>query len=259
MAVTQLLTTLLRTALQVVVLRRDRWRFAGVILMGATIPMVELMVAKVFTDMITSGGSGPDLRAIAPQLLVFVALVLATQGVHYVQRTYRVTVVARVFGPEAAHGSAQRESWQWARALELMTALTVLTQMVVIAALFLLLSPAFGIVNALLVWVLLEAVGRLFVGQVDAQHQYVEQHRARTPVATHVRVRSRVVSAERGATIAALGSAALMVCLLLLGLSGILDAATTIVLFLGLRMQKSTFATLSGSVMRFARAQAQVG
>jgi hypothetical protein len=258
-AVKQLVGTLLHTTLRFVVLPRDRWRLAGVVLVGAAIPMVELMVAKVFTDLITTGGSGADLRSIAPQLLLFAALVLATQAVHYAQRTYRVTVVARVLDAQAANGSAQRESWQWAQALELITALTALTQMVVTATLFLVLAPVFGAINALLVWALLEAVGRLFAGQVDAQRQYVARGRARAPVATHLRVRSRVVSAERGTTIAALGSAALMVCLLLLGIRGTLDVATTIVLFLGLRMQKTTFATLSGSAMRFARAQAQVG
>jgi hypothetical protein len=48
----------------------------------------------------------------------------------------------------------------------------------------------------------------------------------------------------------------LLTALLAMGINGLVSASSTIVLFLGLRLQNSTFTTLSGSVMRFARAQA---
>jgi hypothetical protein len=48
----------------------------------------------------------------------------------------------------------------------------------------------------------------------------------------------------------------LLVALLAMSINGLISASSTIVLFLGLRLQSSTFHALSGGVMRFARAQA---
>jgi hypothetical protein len=235
---------------------RHRWQLAGIILVGAAIPLVELLVLKVFTELITEQVGSVDLRAVIPQVVVFLLLVVAAQAVHYAQRTYRVTFLASVLGSQPPQGSAQRESWQWAQALEVVGILTALTQLAVTAGLFLVLAPAFGLLNVVLLWVLLEGLGRIFARQVEAQRGYVERGRARDPVATHTRVRSRIVSSERATVLAAAGSLVLMLLLLGMAFAGAISPANTIVLFLGLRMQKSTFSTLAGSTVRFARAAA---
>ena len=84
----------------------------------------------------------------------------------------------------------------------------------------------------------------------------MELGRAKTQVATHVRVRSRIVSAEIGGLISSIGALVLLIALLAMSINGLISASSTIVLFLGLRLQNSTFTTLSGGVMRFARALA---
>ncbi len=235
---------------------RHHGQLAGIILVGAAIPLAELLVLKVFTELITEQVGTADVRAVAPQVALFLLLVVAAQAVHYAQRTYRVTFLAEVLGTEPPQRSAQRESWQWAQALEVVGILTALTQLAVTAGLFLALAPAFGLLNVVLLWVLLEGLGRIFLTQVDAQRGYVERGRARDPVATHTRVRSRIVSSERATVLAAMGSTVLMLVLLGMAFAGAISPANTIVLFLGLRMQRSTFSTLAGSTVRFARAAA---
>jgi hypothetical protein len=49
----------------------------------------------------------------------------------------------------------------------------------------------------------------------------------------------------------------LFVLLIVLSINGAISLANTIVLFLGLRLQNTTFSSVSSSLMRFARAKAQ--
>ncbi len=134
--------------------------------------------------------------------------------------------------------------------------LTAVTQMLAMAAYFIVLAPEFGALNLVLIAVLAEALGRLFTRQRAAQRDYVELGRAKTQVATHVRMRSRIVSAEIGGLLSSVGALLLLIALLVMSINDVISASSTIVLFLGLRLQNSTFTTLSGSVMRYARALA---
>lgn len=234
---------------------RHRWQLLSLILVGAAIPLTELLVTKIFTDAITGDGTA-SLAELAPQLVLFAGLFLATRVSHYAQRTYRVTFFEHALTAGERTRPSNIESWKWALGLELVTILTAVTQMVVLATCFVLLAPAFGLVNVILIAVLAEVLGRLFTRQATEQRQYVERGRARDHVATHVRVRSRIASAELGGLISSVGVLTLLLVLLAMSLSGVISASNTIVLFLGLRMQNSTFASLSGAVMRFARARA---
>jgi hypothetical protein len=234
---------------------RFRWQLAGLVVVGAGIPVTELMVTKVFTDLITEDVSAAPAD-LAPELALFLALFVATRVAHYAQRMYRVTFFERVFQARGGRRAASLESWQWAQALELLTILTALVQILVMAGFFVLLAPAFGLVNGVLVLLLLHVVGVLFRRQLGAQRSYVERRRANEDVPPSVRVRSRIASAEAGGLASSIGVLVLLVLLLGLTIGGSVGAATAIVLFLGLRMQNSTFSTLSAGAMRLARARA---
>jgi hypothetical protein len=251
----ELAGTLLRTIRVLIPGGRRRWQLLALVLVGAAIPLTELVVAKLFTEIITEDPAR-SLAELAPELAVFVLLFLATRVAQYAQRTYRVTFFDRVFRTADRTQPANIESWQWALGLELVTVLTAVAQMLLMAAYFLVLAPVFGAINLVLIALLAEALGRLFTRQRTEQRGYVELGRARTAVATHVRVRSRIQSAEVGGLISSVGTLLLLIALLVLGVDGVISASSTIVLFLGLRLQNSTFATLSGSVMRLARAHA---
>jgi hypothetical protein len=251
----ELARALARTCATLIPGTRHRWQLLALVMVGAAIPLTELMVAKIFTEIITEERS-TSLDRLAPQLAIFVLLFLATRVAHYVQRTYRVTFFEGVFRSAGRTHPAHIESWQWALGLELVTVLTAVTQMLAMAAYFMVLAPVFGALNLLLIAVLAEALGRLFTRQRTAQRGYVELGRARTQVATHVRVRSRIVSAEVGGLVSSVGALLLLIGLLVMSSNALISASSTIVLFLGLRLQNSTFTTLSGSVMRYARALA---
>jgi hypothetical protein len=251
----ELARALARTCCTLIPGGRQRWRLLALVMVGAAIPLTELMVAKIFTEIITRERSS-SLNHLAPQLAVFVLLFLATRVAHYAQRTYRVTFFEGVFRSADRTHPAHIESWQWALGLELVTVLTSLTQMLLMAAYFVVLAPVFGAINLLLIVLLAEALGRLFTRQLAEQRGYVELGRAKAQVATHVRVRSRIVSAEIGGLISSVGALLLLIALLAMSINDLISASSTIVLFLGLRLQNGTFGTLSGSVMRFARAQA---
>lgn len=251
----ELARALARTCGTLIPSGRHRWQLLALVMVGAAIPLTELMVAKIFTDIITTQSTA-SLTQLAPQLAVFVLLFLATRVAHYVQRTYRVTYFAGVFRSADRTHPANIESWQWALGMELVTVLTSVTQMLLMAAYFVVLAPVFGAINLLLILILAEVLGRLFTRQRAEQRGYVELGRAKAQVATHVRVRSRIVSAEIGGLISSAGALVLLVALLAMNIDGLISASSTVVLFLGLRMQNSTFSTLSGSVMRFARALA---
>lgn len=78
-------------------------------------------------------------------------------------------------------------------------------------------------------------------------------------VAIAQRVGGRIRDAELGAVLASVAMGLVLVCMLLRTLSGDLDSADAIVLFLGLRLLSTQLGTLSASVMRFARASARRG
>ncbi len=251
----ELARSLARTCHTLVPGVRQRWQLLALVLVGAVIPLTELVVASLFTQIITEDPAR-SLAELLPELAVFVLLFVATRGAQYAQRTYRVTFFDRVFRSAERTAPANIESWRWALGMEMVTVLTAVAQMLLMAAYFVVLAPVFGVLNLVLIVLLGEALGRLFTRQRTEQRGYVELGRAKSAVATHVRVRSRIVSAEVGGLISSAGTLTLLIVLLALSVNGVISAASTIVLFLGLRLQNSTFATLSGSVMRFARAQA---
>jgi lysylphosphatidylglycerol synthetase-like protein (DUF2156 family) len=190
-----------------------------------------------------------------PGLLAFAGLFLATRGGHYLLRTRRIGYLRHALGRGPA-GPPASESWRWALGLELLTVLTALAQVALVAAYVLHLAPPFGIVNLAALAVLAHGIGRLFAKQLAEQRGQVAPGAA-TGRDTHARLRSRVVSAERGALLAAVAALVLLVLVVVLSLAGRLSAATALVLFLAVRMQTTTLTTLSGSVMRLARAEAR--
>jgi hypothetical protein len=235
---------------------RHRTRLMLLVLVGAAIPLVDLLVTKIFTDLIT-GTDDRTLRDLAPQFGMFLGLFLIMRLAHYGHRIWRVAFLDQAFqGRADGPSSPATEGWQWALGLELVTLLTALVQILVMAAFFVVLAPLFGLLNIVVLALLLHAIGVLFARQLAAQRGFVAQGRGPDRVPSSVRVRSRVRSAEVGGLMSSMAVLFLLALLLGLGVSGLISTANTIVLFLGLRMQNSTVTGLSGGVMRFARATA---
>jgi hypothetical protein len=224
--------------------------------LGAFIPVTELFVTKLFTDVITKERDGADLRLVVGEVVLFFVLFLATRIAHYAQRIYRVQFFDKVFRKAGRKGEGATASWEWALGLELVNVLSFATQLVVIASFFVWLAPIYGALNILLVIILLEVVSRLFRHQMAAQKRYVEQRQQKVLVPAYEKLRSRIMSAEIGTLISSVGVVILLAGLIVMSINGLVDISTTVVLFLGARLQNGTVASLSGAVMRYARAVA---
>ena len=115
--------------------KRYRWQLMLLVVIAASIPVTELLVAKLFTDLVIAGSSRP-ISEIILQLVLFAVLFVSTRTINYLQKTYRVKFFDKAFGADTREKSSTKESWEWALGLELVNVLSFLTQAFVIAAFF---------------------------------------------------------------------------------------------------------------------------
>jgi heme exporter protein D len=255
-AILSLARSLHNTYEQLIPKGRDRGMLLFLVALGAFIPVTELFVTKLFTDVITKERNGAGLKLIIGEVLIFFFLFLLTRVAHYAQRIYRVQFFDTVFRKTGRQATGGKASWEWALGLELVNVLSFATQLVVIAAFFVWLAPIYGAFNILLIILLTEVVSRLFKAQMVQQKRYHEQRFSKNQVSAYQKLRSRIMSAEVGTLISSVGVVILLGGLIIMSLNGLVSISTTVVLFLGARLQNGTFASLSGAVMRYARAVA---
>lgn len=234
---------------------RYRWQLILLVLIAAAIPVTELLVAKLFTDLVVEGAGRPVAELVLAVVL-FAVLFATTRVANYLQKTYRVKFFDKAFGADEREKSSTKESWEWAMGLELVNVLSFLTQLFVIAGFFFFLNPGFALANLVLVLIVLQVVGVLFKRQLKKQRGFVEKKRAKKPVTPAERLGSRIQQAEFGTLLASFGIVLLFGLLLWFSFEGLVSLANTIVFFLGLRLQNTTFSSVSSSLMRFARAKA---
>lgn len=226
----------------------------GLVLIAAIIPVTELMITKLFTDLIIHANSFTTSHIIW-QIVLFFSLFAVTRAAHYGQRVYRVRVFDKAFKGYDKERSKQKESWEWALAFELSTVLSAMTQLIIFAAFFAFLNPLFGGINFVIMAASLHVIGVLFGRQVHQQKKFFWAKHQKREVAASKRVGSRVKSGELGTLLASVGMVLLMGFLIALSLTGYAAASDVIVLFLGARMQNSTMSQISTGLMRFARAR----
>jgi hypothetical protein len=245
-----------KSARQMIPKGKYRWQLILLVIIAAAIPVTELLVAKLFTDLVVSG-SGKSAAEITTSVVLFALLFATTRVANYVQKTYRVKFFDKSFGANERKKNANEESWEWAMALELVNVLSFITQMMVIATFFFFLDLTFAAINLAFLLVLLQVIGVLFVRQFKTQRSFVQKRRAKEVVTPAERLGARIQQAEFGTLLASAGVVVLFVLLIVLSINGAISLANTIVLFLGLRLQNTTFSSVSSSLMRFARAKAQ--
>ena len=234
---------------------RYRWQLILLVIIAAAIPVTELLVAKLFTDLVVDGASRP-VAEIVIAVVIFAVLFASTRIANYAQKTYRVKFFDKAFGADTREKSSTKESWEWAMGLELVNVLSFLTQLFVIAAFFFFLNPVFAGLNMLLILIVLQVMGVLFKRQLKKQRGYVEKKRAKQVVTPAERLGSRIQQAEFATLLASFGVVILMGILIWLSIQGVVNLSNTIVFFLGLRLQNTTFSSVSSALMRFARAKA---
>jgi hypothetical protein len=244
-----------KSARQLVPKGKYRWQLVILVLIAAAIPVTELLVAKLFTDLVVDGANR-ELSEIVFSVVLFALLFATTRIANYLQKTYRVGFFDRAFGADERQKSANTESWEWAMALEMVNVFSFLTQMFVIAGFFFALSPGFAALNLAFILVVLQVMGVLFTRQFRTQRNFVQKRRAKETVTPAERLGSRIQQAEFGTLLASFGAVIMFAILIWLSISGSISLSNTIVFFLGLRLQNTTFSSVSSALMRFARAKA---
>ena len=232
-----------------------RFQLWLLVFIAALIPVTELLVAKLFTDLVISGSSLPTGQIIL-QLGLFAVLFISTRTINYLQKTYRVKFFDKAFGADTREKSSTKESWEWAMGLELVNVLSFITQLLVIASFLVFLSPNFGALNFVLIAIVLQLMGVIFKRQLKKQRGFVEKKRAKKAVTPAERLGSRIQQAEFATLMASFGVVVLLAVLIWFSLEGWVSLSNSIVLFLALRLQNTTFSSVSSSLMRFARAKA---
>ena len=232
-----------------------RYPLILLILVAAAIPVTELLVAKLFTDLVVNGAQ-KGLGEIIINLVIFGLLFVATRVANYIQKTYRVRFFDKAFGADKREKTSQGESWEWAMALELVNVLSFMLQAFVIAAFLFVLNQIMGGITLVIILILLQVMGRIFTFQLKVQREFVEKRRAKENVTPAERLGSRIKSAEFATLLGSFFIVALMVLLVIFSIDGIVSLSSTIVFFLGLRLMNTTFSSISSALMRFARAKA---
>ena len=237
-----------------------RGRHLGVIfvfvILGAAVPLIDLLVIQMFSSIIIAGQKA-DVAGFISQAVVFFSLFILMRGVHYFQKTYKVTVIKRAFDQIGRERTRMQEMWDWTVAMELTNSLTDAVKLLVFIPFFAYISWQFGVLNLVIVLISAEAIGRLFRSQLRMQAGYVAKRITKREYTKPFESMSgRIKMSEISALVANAGFALVMLLIILLSFTGLAAPAGLVVLFLGSRMQTSTLSNLSSSLMRLARGRA---
>lgn len=225
------------------------------VLIAAAIPVSELLVAKLFADLVIEGAA----RSIAENLIsigIFAGLFVTTRVANYLQKTYRVRFFDKSFDADDRERTLSKESWEWALALEMVNVFTFFTQLLVIVVFFFALSPWFALGNLVLIAIVIQIMGGQFKKQLRTQAEFVAKRKNKEKVSPAERLGSRIQSAELATLLSSVAVVIMLAVLVFMSIEGVVTVANAIVLFLGMRLQNTSFASLSSGLMRFARARA---
>jgi hypothetical protein len=234
--------------------KRFRLILIGLVLIAAFISVSELAVARLFTQIILHEGE-IDKSYLAFLMLGFFLFYGFTRIGQFGQRIYRVRVFDRAFKANELELTTGKENWRWTQAFEITNIYSMLTQVSVVLLFFFYFNWVFAVLDLLIIMVVLEALGRLFSKQMDMQRTFAQAQKDKIKVDNFLRVGSRIKSGEIGTLIAGFAMIILLGALFYLNYIDEIDAASTIVLFFGLRMQTSNLSSISTGLMRFARAK----
>jgi hypothetical protein len=241
--------------------RRNRVAVGLLILVTAAVPVAEMLVLNLFSALIVDG---PETFAQNPaaairQVGVFFLAFGITRAVYHLARLERVRVYRDSFAASERVRNPSQQSWDWALAFELSGVLVSLVQVVAFSALFVVIDRPTGILNIVVCGVVLAIVSAIYRRQFNLQSDYVKMGNRPGTVAIWQRVGGRIRAAEFCAILVSVGTVLVLAVMLLRTLSGEIDSADAIVLFLGLRLLSGQLGTLSAGIMRFARAAARQG
>lgn len=231
----------------------------GLALIMASVPVMEMLVIRMFTHLITTGTDTlqRDPGAFLRSGVVFFVLFAFARVVHHVVKVARISVFRRRFEKSLADRNRAQESWDWAMALELSNQMVGVVQIIALAVLIAVLDPVTGVVNAASVAIVMVLVIWLFSRHLGLQRDYVAMGNKPGTVSVGERIDTRIRVSELGGIIGSLGMVITLVCVLYRTVYGEVSVGDAVVFLLACRIAYGQVGNLSSSMMRFARASAR--
>jgi len=249
-----ILSHLRKSLLELFPTRRDRLVLIGLILIAALISVSELLVAKLFTQIILHEGE-IDKSQLALLMTGFFLFYGLTRIGQFGQRIYRVRLFNRAFKANDLELTTGKENWRWTQAFEMTNISSVLTQISVVLLFFFYFNWVFAVLDLIIIFIVLAILGRLFSKQIEIQRTFAQAQKDKIKIDNFLRVGSRIKSGEIGVLLAGFAMIILLGALFYLNYIDEINASNTVVLFFGLRMQTSNLSSISTGLMRFARAK----
>jgi hypothetical protein len=181
--------------------RRYRLILISLILIAASISVSELLVAKLFTQIILHEGE-IDKSTLALTMVGFFLFYGFTRIGQFGQRIYRVRVFDRAFKENDIELTTGKENWRWTQAFEMTNISSVLTQVGVVLLFFFYFNWVFALLDLLMILIVLEILGRLFSNQIEIQRTFAKAQKDKMKVDNFLRVGSRIKSGEIGTLLA---------------------------------------------------------
>lgn len=253
-----MLAHLARTFADLFVTARGRAAVLGLLLVLALVPVAELLVIAMFSDLIVDGPRryAENPAGVYRDAAWFFLAFAATRAAQHAARFGRIAVFRNGLESSGRVRGRGLEAWEWALALELSIVLVSMIQILTFTVVFLVVSVSVGLINALVCGAALAVVIWLYGGQLHRQQGYLD---AADSTSVAGRVGGRIRDAELGSVVATVALAVVLLVVLAQTLTGAVSSTSAIVLFLGLRLLYGQVGTLAASVMRFARAAARRG
>lgn len=239
--------------------RAARAEVVGLVLVMAAVPVVEMLVIRMFSVLVIEGPQewATGDRSLGWRIGLFFVLLAGARAMHHLVRIVRVSMFRRRFEQLEATRSPSRQSWDWALALELSGVLVSIVQVVAFSVLFAFLDPWVAAINAVLVVAILALQGTLYRRELARQQSYVAMGSKPGTTPINDRVGGRIRTAELGALLGSIGMAVVLAVVLVQTLGGQIPSSDAVVFFLALRLLYGQLGTFAAGMMRFARAAAR--
>jgi len=225
-------------------------KLAVLTLTSSVIALSELVIAKIFTDIIVNleETKSYPLR----EICFFVALSVLARAVHFFQRTKRVVFLDRMVANSKVKNP--ENSWNLSLAIEVTNLFSYSLQILVICIFLFYLNLTLGVFSIVGVLLTLLMFDTIAAKQEIFQKEIFRAKYRKEDISAGQKVFGRVRSGEIGTFIAALVGIVSMIFLVYLHHLGWISTANSIVTFFALRMLSTSLSSFSTGLMRFVRA-----
>jgi hypothetical protein len=230
--------------------RKDKSQFFILTVSTSSIAIMELGIAKIFSEIIVNKSETNSDLFILIGLFVFLSVL--AKALTYFQRTRRISIFSNALGEE--EGERNKNSWNLSLSLEFSNIIGHFFQLLLVFLFITFLSLEFSLIILIAVLLMLFVFGELFQRQEKFQEKVFKTRFTRYKVSGKNRVLARVKSGEIGSLVAGMVTLIVLLLLILFHSLDLISTADAIVSFFAVRLIGTNLTSLSQSLMRYTRA-----